>query len=504
MLLILLIPTGMQNVDRNIIALLPEPFIRQHRVLPLAVNGERLEIAVAGRPSAGLLRELAFVTGKKVIPIEVDGDFVDAQIAQHFSGREPSDVPGHEPVYTPNQNSRASVTAPEAAGRITISQGSTVQQADDLIAQAVQQQASDIHVEPYEHELRLRYRLDGVLHHVADLPLLQKDALVSRLKIMASLDIAEKRRPQDGRIRFSHRGRTVDLRVSTLPTDFGEKVVLRILDRGQVDLDLEKLGFDEKSLVTLRHAIHQPYGMVLVTGPTGSGKTTTLYAALRDLNTASVNISTIEDPIEYHLAGVNQAHVRADIGFTFAQALRAFLRQDPDVIMVGEIRDQETAEIAVRAALTGHLVLSTLHTNDAPSTITRLIDVGIEPFLVASAVRLVVAQRLVRRICIECKTADVPDEVLARQLGIEPSIPVTRGKGCPACNGTGYKGRTAIYESMPVSEPLAELISRRAPTAELRRLAREEGMRTLREVAVKKLGEGVTTPEEVLRETSLW
>ena len=281
--------------------------------------------------------------------------------------------------------------------------GPVIQQVNHLIDQAIDQQASDIHIEPYETFFRVRYRLDGVLHTIGELSLLQREAIISRLKIMADLDIAEKRRPQDGRIRHQHGDRTIDLRVSTLPTDFGEKVVLRILDKSHLRLDLDVLGFDEVALSTFRQAIHQPYGIILVSGPTGSGKTTTLYAALNELNTDEVNITTIEDPIEYNLPGINQTHVRADIGLTFARALRSFLRQDPNIIMVGEVRDAETAKIAIRASLTGHLVISTIHTNDAPSTITRLVDMGIEPFLIASSIRLTVAQRLVRRICPDCK-----------------------------------------------------------------------------------------------------
>ncbi len=358
--------------------------------------------------------------------------------------------------------------------------GSVVGQVNTIIHKAIDMEASDIHFEPYEESFRLRYRLDGVLQEMGSLSLTQKEAILSRLKIMARLDIAEKRRPQDGRIRIEKGEKAVDLRVSTLPTEFGEKVVLRILDKSQQRLELSQIGLEESNLKLFRRAIQNPYGMILITGPTGSGKTTTLYAALSELNTPEVNITTIEDPIEYNLSGINQTQIRNEIGLNFISILRSILRQDPNIIMVGEIRDGETAEIAIRSALTGHLVFSTLHTNDAPSAITRLIDMGIEPFLVVSSIKLVMAQRLVRKIYKSCKHIYEPEKSCLEELGIQDkTITYHCGRGCDNCNGTGYKGRTALIEIMPVSDSISQLIVKRTGTGEIRQHALEAGMLTL-------------------------
>lgn len=471
---------------------LPVTWMYRHRIVPLGVEDGVLRVGAVIEPEPAVLRDLAFLTGKTVVSVPVGRAEVDAFVRAYEPEEEVEAVPADVPVQRLMPRGGMSGS------------GSVVEQVDRLILAAIEQKASDVHIEPYEHVFRVRYRLDGVLHTVEELSLLQRDAIISRLKIMASLDIAERRRPQDGRIRFPVGEQMVDLRVSTLPTDFGEKVVLRILDKSHLRLDLEALGFDEAALAAFRRAIRLPYGMILVTGPTGSGKTTTLYAALNALNTQEVNITTIEDPIEYNLPGINQTHVRSDIGFTFAQTLRAFLRQDPNVIMVGEIRDTETAVIAVRAALTGHLVLSTLHTNDAPSAVTRLIDMGVEPFLVASSVRLVVAQRLVRRICEACREPGTFDAALRAELQIDgDGSACFRGRGCAACSGTGYRGRTALFEVMPVDEALAGLIARRAGLYDIRRHAHARGMQTLREVALARMRAGITTPEEVLRETTI-
>lgn len=489
----------------DIFTLLPTATIQHHRVVPLALEGSVLQVGCSEQPAATLLRDLAFLTGKQIQPVALDPAEIDAMLETHMAASGGMSAP--ETVETDEAKAaqlRPSLSERPQVARPVRTQGSVVQQVEQLIEQAVEQGASDIHIEPYEVFYRVRYRLDGVLHTVHELSLLQRDALISRLKIMASLDIAEKRRPQDGRIRHQHGERLIDMRVSTLPTDFGEKVVLRLLDKSHLRLELDALGFDERSIRAFRRAIHQPFGIILVSGPTGSGKTTTLYAALNELNTPEVNITTIEDPIEYNLPGINQTHVRSDIGFTFAQALRAFLRQDPNIIMVGEIRDTETAEIAVRASLTGHLVLSTIHTNDAPSTISRLGDMGIEPFLIASSLRLTVAQRLVRRICPACKQEATFDAALLEELQLEdPALPLYAGTGCAACNGTGYQGRTALFEVMPVSEASAELIAQRSPIHVLRRQARLEQVPSLRSAAIEKMQGGITTPDEVLRETSL-
>lgn len=383
-----------------------------------------------------------------------------------------------------------------------IGKGPVVRQVDRIIDRAVEMGASDIHFEPYEEQFRVRYRLDGILQAIGTLSVRQKDAVISRIKIMADLDIAEKRRPQDGRIRVDRKNSQVDLRVSTLPTDFGEKIVLRILDRNRQKLELSGLGFDRRALKQFHKAIHHPYGMILVTGPTGSGKTTSLYAALNELNTREVNITTIEDPIEYHLEGINQTRVRTDIGLTFSNALRSILRQDPNIIMVGEIRDRDTAEIAIRSALTGHLVFSTLHTNDAPSALVRLLDMGIEPFLVASSVRLVMAQRLVRKVCHNCKAEQSAGLALLNELGVEDqSEPIVQGTGCESCNGTGYRGRTALVELMPMSAAISEIITGREGAGNLKQQAVKEGMVTLRQQGIQKIREGITTPDEVIRET---
>src|SRR5256885_20348 len=374
-----------------------------------------------------------------------------------------------------------------------------------VLVDAIQKGASDIHFESYEKVFRIRFRIDGVLHEMLSPPKRLESAILSRLKIMSNLDISERRMPQDGRIKLRYNTREIDFRVSTLPTIFGEKAVLRILDKDALKLDLTQLGFDEWSLEKFTGAIHQPYGMVLITGPTGSGKTTTLYSAIHTINSPEHNIMTAEDPVEYNLKGVNQVQINDGVGRTFAAALRSCLRQDPDVILVGETRDLETAQISIRAALTGHLVFSTLHTNDCPSTIARLLDMGIQPFLVASSLLLLLAQRLGRKICTACKEPYEGDEESLVPYGHVPTgkgkVTFSKGKGCPACNFTGMKGRIAIYEVMPISEELRDAILRNAPTAELREVAQSQGMKTLRQSGLLKVLDGTTTIEEVLRVT---
>lgn len=373
--------------------------------------------------------------------------------------------------------------------------GSITERLDDSIRHAIDLGASDIHIEPFEHEVRVRFRLDGVLRTVGQLATAHGRGLASRVKVLAQLDVAERRRPQDGRFRVDHKGRVIDLRVSVLPTAHGEKLVLRLLDRRGIEMDLEDLGFEPDTLDTFTSAITQPHGIILVTGPTGSGKTTTLYAALRQIATESLNITTVEDPVEYDVPGVNQTQARPDLGFGFAEALRAFLRQDPDVILVGEIRDGETARIAVRAALTGHLVFSTLHTNDAPSAPARLIDMGVEPYLLAAVLRLVVAQRLVRVLCPECKRElDQPPRV---RMPDDPREAVA--VGCQACRQTGYAGREAVYEVMPISDEMSNAIRQHASAVDLRQLAEKDGMRSLRVGTLAKINAGITTRDELLR-----
>jgi len=377
---------------------------------------------------------------------------------------------------------------------------------NSLLGEALRRGASDIHIEPYEGKLRVRYRVDGVLQEIMNPPFRLKNAIISRLKIMSELDIAERRVPQDGRIKIKIRGKKVDVRVSTVPTIFGEKVVMRILDASNLQLDLQKLGFDPLGFKNLARAIDSPYGMVLVTGPTGSGKTTTLYSALARLNVPECNIMTAEDPVEYNLEGINQVLINEDIGLTFSAALKAFLRQDPNIVMVGEIRDLDTASIAVKAALTGHLVLSTVHTNDTSSTINRMVDMGIEPFLVASSMNLILAQRLARRICAKCKTerGKTTPEILI-ELGLDAdSEPFTvyGGSGCVDCNMTGYSGRLGLYEILPMTQTIKEMVLERASSMEIKRAAVENGMVTLRQHGIMKIKEGITSVEEVLKETT--
>ena len=376
---------------------------------------------------------------------------------------------------------------------------------NSLIADAVSKLASDIHVEPYEKSMRVRFRIDGMLHEMMSPPFRMKGAIISRLKIMAELDIAEKRVPQDGRIKIRIAGKPIDLRVSTLPTIYGEKIVMRILDKSNLQIDLMKFGFEQDALNNFLSAIESPYGLVLVTGPTGSGKTTTLYSSLSRINKPYTNVMTAEDPVEYNLDGINQVNVHEEIGLTFAAALKAFLRQDPNIVMVGEIRDLETGSIAIKAALTGHLVLSTLHTNDAPSSINRLIDMGIEPFLVASSVNMIVAQRLVRRLCVKCRVETTMHEETLRELGIDESpeeLTSFEAKGCIACNDTGYSGRQGLYEVMPVDGNVREMILERKSVAEIKEYVVKAGMLTLRMDGLAKFKKGITSLEEILRETS--
>ncbi len=474
---------------QSVLSLIPKALALKIPALPLAVEDGILVCAVPEGMEEGAVRDLEFVTGRRVRCSPRSKAELDSAISRAYQG-------GAEP---PNPHTGDGHLSSPAAP--INSEGSAVSLASALIADAVRMGASDIHVEPYETFVRIRYRLDGVLREVSQPGVAQGRTLISRLKIMADLDIAEKRRPQDGRIRVREEGRTIDIRVSTLPTDFGEKVVLRILDKSRLQLDLSRLGFEDADLTSFKKALKLPHGMILVTGPTGSGKTTTLYAALNYLNHPGVNITTIEDPIEYNLPGINQTHVRADIGLTFAAALRSILRQDPNIVMVGEIRDGETAEIAIRAALTGHLVLSTLHTNDAPSAITRLTDMGIEPFLVAASVKMILAQRLLRRICAECGEEDLEAE---RRTTFDQQIRISRprrGRGCPHCRGTGYRGRTAVYELLTVGDRLSEMISTKVGAETLVAVAREAGFASLRESAMRLVEKGMTTLEEVSRET---
>jgi type IV pilus assembly protein PilB len=503
-------------VDPEVAKVVTEELARKHNVLPILKTGQTLTVAMADPTNIFAIDEITFSTGFKVDPVVASEEAISEAIDKIFGTTREVELKELMDNLAQVQEEALEVLEEEEELDIAeLARESTeapvVRLVNIILTDAIKRGASDIHIEPYEKTFRVRYRIDGVLQEVMTPPLKLKDAITSRIKILAKLDIAEKRLPQDGRIKLKAKveGRTreLDYRVSTVPTLFGEKVVLRLLDKENLRLDMTKLGFEKSSLKKFEDAILKPYGMVLVTGPTGSGKTNTLYSAISRINTPEVNIMTAEDPVEFQLPGVNQVQMKESIGLNFAAALRAFLRQDPNIILVGEIRDFETAEIAIKAALTGHLVLSTLHTNDAPSTISRLMNMGIEPFLVATSVNVIVAQRLVRRICANCKEeVEVPIQGLL-SVGFSEaeahSLKIYRGKGCDKCGGTGYKGRVGLFEVMEISEDIRELILSGATVVELRRKAIEEGMITLRQSGLHKIREGITTIDEVVRETVL-
>ncbi|MGH7523118.1 MAG: type IV-A pilus assembly ATPase PilB [Gemmatimonadales bacterium] len=497
------------EVDARMLKLIPADLALKRMVLPLKREGRTLTVAVADPADQGLLEDLKFITRYDLFAVLAGEQTLRSLIERHYESsdeqlqsilKEMEGIGDDVEVIADDEDDAA------AMQQAQVDDAPVVKLINGLLTDAVKRGASDIHVEPFEHEIRIRYRIDGVLQEVMKPPLKMKAALSSRIKILSQLNIAERRVPQDGRLKLKMGTRVIDFRVSTLPVLFGEKIVLRILDKGNLTLDLTKFGFEPKAETDLLRAILNPYGMVLVTGPTGSGKTTTLYSALQRINTVETNIMTAEDPVEYNLPGINQAPMRAEIGLTFAAALRAFLRQDPNIIMIGEIRDLETGGIAIKAALTGHLVLSTLHTNDAPSTVIRMIDMGIEAFNVASAVNLVVAQRLVRRICSSCKAPTTYNDAELKSLtaDIEPlrRVPFFKGTGCDQCGGTGYRGRAGLYEVMAMSPALRRMVLTGASTVELRDQAVSEGMLTLRMDGMKKLERGITTLEEVVKETS--
>ena len=531
------------QIDEHVLQLIPQEVAQKYSVLPLSRVGASLTLAMVDPPNVFAMDDIKFMTGLNVEPVVVAEASIQQAISKYYgTSREIElssialDEVSFESLAAKSSNGGGITNADlvsldsiefdtdrsedvevlednEEIDLTTLSRISqdapVVRLVNVLLVDALRRGASDIHIEPYEKELRIRFRIDGVLYDVMRPPLKMRDALISRVKIMSKLDISEKRLPQDGRIKIKvkvdARSRELDFRVSTLPTLFGEKVVLRLLDKENLMLDMTKLGFEPESLVKFQRNISKPYGMVLVTGPTGSGKTNTLYSALQSLNTVQTNIMTAEDPVEFNLMGVNQVQMKEQIGLNFAAALRSFLRQDPNIILVGEIRDFETAEIAIKAALTGHLVLSTLHTNDAPSTISRLMNMGIEPFLVATSVNLIQAQRLIRRICKDCKREySMPPEALM-EVGLTAedakSLKTFKGKGCSTCNNTGYKGRIGLYEVMEVNDEIRELILIGASSLELRKKAIEDGMITLRESGLQKIRAGLTTLEEVVRET---
>jgi type IV pilus assembly protein PilB len=531
------------DVDAAVIKLIPSETANKYQIVPLSRSGATLTIAMTDPTNVFAMDDIKFMTGYNVEPVVASETAVSEAIQRYYPAT-PAPRSSVEkrvekkkalaPTQEANLNSAATLEmvtkALEETAAIVDDDVELLEEMDQIdvaslerqggeapvirlvnlmLMSAIQKGASDIHIEPYEKEFRVRFRIDGILYNVMAPPMKFRDAITSRIKIMAKLDIAEKRLPQDGRIkiRFAADGATkeIDFRVSCLPTLFGEKIVLRLLDKDKLMLDMTKLGFEADSLRKLENAISKPWGMVLVTGPTGSGKTNTLYSSISKINTMETNIMTAEDPVEFNLVGVNQVQVRENIGLNFAAALRSFLRQDPNIILVGEIRDFETAEIAVKASLTGHMVLSTLHTNDAPSTISRLMNMGIEPFLVASSVNLICAQRLVRRVCANCKEDHPHAPQALVEAGFTPDeaqqVVPKKGKGCDRCNNTGYKGRVGLYEVMEISEELRELILVGASALELKRKAVEDGMITLRRSGLHKVMDGVTTIEEVARET---
>ena len=493
------------EVDPEVVALVPEDVAHKHTILPVNRAGSTLIIATSDPSNIFAMDDVKFLTGYNVEVVVAAEESIRRAIEKYYDSSASIDevMMGFDDEDLEVVSSEESVDIDELAQQTE--DAPVVKLVNLILTDAVKKVASDIHIEPYEKDFRVRYRIDGLLYEVMKPPRKLKNPLTSRVKIMADLDIAERRLPQDGRIKLKMgKNQEMDYRVSVLPTLFGEKIVLRLLDKSNLQLDMTKLGFEEKQLGDFKHSIHQPFGMVLVTGPTGSGKTTTLYSALSELNTTSENISTAEDPVEFNLVGINQVQMREDIGLNFASALRAFLRQDPDIIMVGEIRDFETAEIGIKAALTGHMVLSTLHTNDAPSTINRLLNMGIEPFLVASSVNCVVAQRLLRKICEDCEEDD--DDVTAAELekaGMTSeqaaSCQPRMGTGCGNCSETGFRGRIAVYEVMTLTDTVREFVLNGASAAEIKREALRGGMSSLRRSALTKVLEGTTTLGEALR-----
>ncbi len=502
------------KIDETVIKVIPADVARKYTILPIAKTGAKVTIAMIDPTNVFAMDDIKFMTGYNVEPVVASESSLRAAIDKYYGSTHAIELKKvMEDVANDSDASLEVLDEEEDLNLAELEQQSeeapVVRLVNIMLTDAIKRGASDIHIEPYEKEFRVRYRIDGVLYEMMHPPLKLRDAITSRLKILAKLDIAEKRLPQDGRIKIStklqNKMKELDFRVSVLPTIFGEKIVMRLLDKDNLMLDMTRLGFEPDSLRRFEHAILRPYGMVLVTGPTGSGKTNTLYSALQRINTPEVNIMTAEDPVEFNLPGINQVQMKEQIGLNFAAALRSFLRQDPNIILVGEIRDFETAEVAIKAAMTGHLVLSTLHTNDAPSSINRLMNMGIEPFLVATSVHLIAAQRLVRRICSYCKEpADFPPSALINAGFSEQesrTLRLFKGKGCERCSNTGYKGRVALIEVMDVDDGIREIILSGGSSYELRQKALQSGMLGLRESGLQKIRDGLTSIEEVVRET---
>ncbi len=494
------------SINSDLIKLIPCDIAHKYLVFPLSLRATTLVIAMADPSNIFAIDDIKFLTGYRIEVLAATESAIKEALNKYYdTSSNLSELVSHldgEGVEFIEEGDEIDISELKYASE----EAPVIKLVNGMLNDAIRKGASDIHVESYDKTFRVRFRIDGVLYDAMNPSLKFKNAFISRLKIMSKLDIAERRLPQDGRIKIkTERNREVDFRVSVLPTLFGEKVVLRLLDKSSLQLDMTKLGFEKDDLENFQKGITQPFGMVLVTGPTGSGKTTTLYSAISELNEISKNISTAENPVEYNLMGINQVQIHEGIGLTFANTLRAFLRQDPDIILVGEIRDFETAEIAIKAALTGHLVLSTLHTNDAPSTVNRLLNMGIEPFLIASSVTLILAQRLVRKVCSECRIPTTLSEQAFIDLGVKPeefqNIHLYKGTGCKNCNHTGFKGRIAVYEVMPLNANLKELILKGASSTDLKKEAMKCGMSTLRSSAINKMKQGLTTVEDVLRIT---
>ncbi len=493
------------DVDKASVDLLPSEVAMKFGAIPIRKVGRTLTLAMADPLNLYAIDDIKFIVGLEVQPVVAAESAIKKTIDRFY---------GSTNALNDIMKAMAAGAGVEVVDEVdedadlmgAENDAPVIKYVNSLLAEAVTRRASDIHIEPFEKHVRVRLRQDGALYELASPPLRMKAPVTSRLKLMAELDIAEKRVPQDGRIKILVNNKKIDLRVSTLPVIFGEKIVLRILDQSNLNVNLETFGFQPEALTRFLKAIKSPYGMVLVTGPTGSGKTTTLYSAISKINQPDVNIMTAEDPVEYNLAGINQVNVNEDIGLTFSAALRAFLRQDPNIVMVGEIRDLDTGAIAVKAALTGHLVLSTLHTNDAPSSVDRLVDMGVAPFLVASSINCIVAQRLLRKVCTACREPMATHEELLKELQLEAheaqGVKLYKTKGCGECHGTGYRGRTGVYEVFALTSRLRKMILDRNSTTDLKRAAIEEGMLTLRRDALRKMLLGDTTPEEVLRETA--
>jgi type IV pilus assembly protein PilB len=501
------------DIDAETLRLVPPHIAKKYEVLPVKRIGGTLTLAMSDPTNVFALDDIAFMTNLQILPVVAPQAAIRRALDSNYDMAQPMSSMTDMMSEITGDASNVEVVEDEQAGKQvdvfelkeSADEAPVVKLVNMVLVDAIRKGASDLHWEPYEKTFRVRFRIDGVLHEMLSPPKRLEPAIISRLKIMSNLDISERRLPQDGRIKLRYGSREIDFRVSILPTIFGEKAVLRILDKEALQLDMTKLGFDAWSYEKFGHAIHQPYGMVLITGPTGSGKTTTLYSAISTINSPEHNIMTAEDPVEYNLKGVNQVQVNEGIGRTFAGVLRSFLRQDPDVILVGETRDLETAQISIRAALTGHLVFTTLHTNDCPSTVARLVDMGVQPFLLSSALLLILAQRLGRRICKDCREPieGHEDDLVPYGHVSEGRGRVTffKGKGCQTCNFTGMKGRIALYEVMPITEDLRNVILKGAQTAEIREMAQAQGMKTLRQAGLLKVLEGTTTVEEVLRVT---